>query len=43
VRTSNLEALGVLVGTGDLERRGVHPTFGEVTLGQLLATWVVQI
>lgn len=24
----------------DLERRGRHPEFGEVTLGQLLATWV---
>jgi uncharacterized damage-inducible protein DinB len=25
----------------DLERRGRHPDFGAVTLGQLLATWVV--
>jgi len=25
----------------DLERTGQHPDFGEVTLGQLLATWVV--
>jgi uncharacterized damage-inducible protein DinB len=41
VRTSNLETLGALVEDEDLERRGVHPTFGEVTLGQLLATWVV--
>jgi hypothetical protein len=41
VRTSNLETLGALVDIGDLGRRGVHPTFGEVTLGQLLATWVV--
>jgi hypothetical protein len=41
VRTSNLEALGALVEVEDLGRRGVHPTFGEVTLGQLLATWVV--
>jgi len=24
----------------DLERRGRHPVFGTVTLGQLLATWV---
>jgi hypothetical protein len=30
-----------LVGAGDLGRRGIHPTFGEVTLDQLLATWVV--
>lgn len=41
VRASNLETLDELVGVRDLERRGVHPTFGEVTLGQLLATWVV--
>ena len=41
VRAANLETLEELVATGDLERRGVHPTFGEVTLGQLLATWVV--
>jgi uncharacterized damage-inducible protein DinB len=41
VRTSNLEALDALVRAEDLERRGVHPAFGEVTLGQLLATWVV--
>ena len=33
--------LGTLVEVGDLGRRGVHPTFGEVTVSQLLATWVV--
>ncbi len=41
VRNSNLETLDELVEVHDLERRGVHPVFGEVTLGQLLATWVV--
>jgi hypothetical protein len=41
VRGANLETLEALVGAGELDRRGVHPTFGEVTLGQLLATWVV--
>jgi hypothetical protein len=41
VRTSNLETLGAFVELKDLGRRGVHPTFGEVTLGHLLATWVV--
>jgi hypothetical protein len=41
VRTSNLETLGALVEIDDLGRRGVHPTLGQVTLGQLLATWVV--
>ncbi len=25
----------------DLERKGIHPAFGEVTLRQLLSTWVV--
>jgi uncharacterized damage-inducible protein DinB len=41
LRASNLETLGELVESEDLGRRGLHPTFGEVTLGQLLATWVV--
>jgi uncharacterized damage-inducible protein DinB len=40
-RAASLEELERLVGPGDLERRGVHPDFGEVTLGQLLSTWVV--
>jgi hypothetical protein len=25
----------------DLEKKGIHPEFGDVTLSQLLATWVV--
>ena len=25
----------------DLDKKGLHPQLGEVTLGQLLATWVV--
>jgi len=41
VRKANLDELAVLLGPGDLERRGVHPDFGEVSLAQLLATWVV--
>lgn len=41
VRASNLTTLQELVDVGDLGRRGLHPSFGEVTLGQLLATWVV--
>jgi hypothetical protein len=40
-RETNLEELAALVGPADLDRRGVHPNFGEVTLAQLLATWVV--
>jgi uncharacterized damage-inducible protein DinB len=39
-RSSNLQTLDSLVGAEELDRRGVHPTFGDVTLGQLLATWV---
>jgi hypothetical protein len=31
--------VGVLTA-GDLDRRGRHPELGEVTLGQVLATWV---
>jgi len=41
LRTETLAALGELVGEADLERRGRHPALGEVTLGQLLATWAV--
>jgi hypothetical protein len=29
------------LGDADLDRRGRHPSLGEVTLRQLLATWVV--
>jgi hypothetical protein len=35
------ELLEMKLGEGDLGRTGQHPDFGEVTLGQLLATWVV--
>jgi hypothetical protein len=41
VRTLNLEQLDSLVSVNDLARVGIHPDFGEVTLSQLLATWVV--
>ena len=41
VRAANLTTLDALVGVEDLGRRGVHPGFGEVTLGQLLAAWTV--
>lgn len=36
-RLRELEALNLQ--PSDLERRGRHPVFGAVTLGQLLATW----
>jgi hypothetical protein len=42
LRAHNLsELLEMNLGDADLARTGQHPDFGEVTLGQLLATWVV--
>ena len=41
VRRTNLDELSALLKPGGLEQRGRHPTFGEVTLAQLLATWTV--
>jgi hypothetical protein len=41
IRQSNLDELAALLGPGVLDRRGVHPDFGEVSLAQLLATWTV--
>src|SRR5215212_7738457 len=35
------ELLAMNLGEGDFVRTGLHPELGEVTLGQLLATWVV--
>jgi len=40
VRAESLRALDALnPGPAELARRGTHPEFGPVTLGQLLATW----
>lgn len=42
LRLENLATLkGFSLTTEDLGRRGVHPALGDVTLGQLLSTWVV--
>jgi hypothetical protein len=41
LRAANLAALGELVSDADLDRRGLHPSLGEVTLRELLATWAV--
>jgi len=41
LRAANLAALDSLVAEADLDRRGMHPTLGEVTLRELLATWAV--
>jgi hypothetical protein len=41
-RAISLQRLQSLALTGDdLDRRGLHPELGPVTLGELLATWVV--
>ena len=40
-RSANLEELASLgITAEDLGRTGRHPAFGEVTLGQLIATWL---
>jgi hypothetical protein len=41
LRRANLNALDDLVTEADLDRRGTHPSLGEVTLRELLATWAV--
>jgi hypothetical protein len=41
LRTANLATLAELVTDADLDRRGLHPSLGEVTLRELLATWAV--
>lgn len=40
-RQSVAELLAMDLTTADLTRTGLHPALGQVTLGQLLATWVV--
>ena len=41
LRAENLARLAELVTEADLDRRGLHPSLGEVTLRELLATWAV--
>ena len=41
LRAENLARLAELVAEEDLDRRGLHPSLGEVTLRELLATWAV--
>jgi DinB family protein len=42
LRRRNLATLvGMNLTSTDFDRQGLHPALGEVTLGQLLATWVV--
>ena len=41
LRAENLDTLrSWRLEAADLDRRGIHPALGEVTLRQLLATWV---
>lgn len=42
LREKNIENLkSKKLNNKDLEEKGIHPEFGEVTLSQLLSTWVV--
>ena len=42
LRKKNIEHLkSKKITTAALELKGIHPAFGEVTLAQLLSTWVV--
>lgn len=41
LRRANLATLEELGVDADLDRRGLHPSLGEVTLRELLATWAV--
>ena len=41
LRAANLVTLAELATEDDLDRRGLHPSLGEVTLRQLLASWTV--
>src|SRR5439155_2333507 len=42
LRKKNMEWLSSLkLSDADLDKKGVHPSLGEVTLRQLLSTWVI--
>jgi len=41
LRDANITALRDLVTDDDLDKRGLHPSLGEVSLRELLATWAV--
>jgi hypothetical protein len=41
LRRTSLATLGDLGVEADLDRRGLHPSFGDVSLRELLATWAV--
>jgi hypothetical protein len=40
LRAENIEKVRAMnLKSGDLDRRGLHPSLGQVTLGNLIATW----
>ena len=41
LRSENLGRLAEIATEKELDRRGMHPSLGEVTLRELLATWAV--
>jgi len=41
LRRANLERLAERISDADLDRTGMHPVLGEVTIRQLLSTWCV--
>ena len=41
LRAGNLAKIDALATDDNLDRRGLHPSLGEVTLRELLATWAV--
>jgi hypothetical protein len=42
LRTRNLQQLEMMkISDKDMDLKGIHPEFGEVTMRQLLSTWVV--
>ena len=41
LRRENIDILRTMVTETDFQRTGIHPEFGEVTMEQHLATWVV--
>jgi NTP pyrophosphatase (non-canonical NTP hydrolase) len=42
LRKNNIDRLKSLnITDKDLDKKGIHPAFGDVTLAQLLSTWVV--
>lgn len=41
LRAANLRTLAEIATDADLDRRGLHPSLGEVTLRELVSTWAV--